>query len=248
MRSVKFATMQRLVIAWLKSCGSMGAAQHVIHDALQNGLPAIGRKDKSKVVGGRAAQKWFKASEKLVTAFDSVSDYRDSMLMLQFEYLPHVMRTLGNASLTYGLEQAKTGNVGGQTISYSADTHRLSMTASGESLLHGAPTSITAKDSFELLRYVAFYLCRETSPPTILDNFSFALAGWAYGEAEERALSAVHYPLFERKTEKHDVDPPNQLRKTQQKIYDTYVERHRMDYQMFQESLRSPVHVGGAGR
>merc|ERR1719343_220245 len=136
MRSVKFATMQRLVIAWLKSCGSMGAAQHVIHDALQNGLPAIGRKDKSKVVGGRAAQKWFKASDKLVTAFDSVSDYRDSMLMLQFEYLPHVMRTLGKTSLAEGFDLAKTGSVGGQTISYSAKLHRLTMSATGEALLH----------------------------------------------------------------------------------------------------------------
>lgn len=255
-RDVTMSTVEALVRAWLAHSTKQGQAEEFVAEILSEGLPVVGRRDQSKVIGARQAKKWTKATKKVRAAFKTVEEYRDGMLGMLFGYLPFVMHHLSITDVPEAFAAAKKPKAG-QLVAYSTNTKRYTLVADGdEQGLAGDPSVLWPKDHMDLLRYVGFYLCRETTPPTFLPRFSNVLSGWEYGTREEHVLTALHYPAFEEQlqvlAEEQAEDAENELLRIQVAIYREYLEARSHEYSEFIEEKNSEhgkeVRVGGAGR
>lgn len=270
--------VEKLVVAWLKKSTEKPNVQSFIADVLSRGLPVLGRKEESKVIGARAARKLLKAWKKLREEFTTIAEYRDSMLMLQFEYLPFVMQQTKSQNMSAAFDLAKAGRYNGHYFAYNEDRSKIVL----------APSAIDKqpKDHLELLRYVSclavgklrnliwfqntnvstcgryvgYYLCRETAPePTVVTDFTMLL-GWRYGPREEDTLLALHYPVFRKEleselqelteegTERTAKSSPNELLELQIALYKQFLQTHRSAYERFLENRSEHVQVGGSGR
>jgi hypothetical protein len=233
MQSVPHGLTEQLVVAWLKRNAKKSNAQQFIADVLHDGLPVLGRKEESKVIGARAARKLIKAWKKIRKEFTTISEYRDAMLMLQFEYLPLVMQTANAQTMAAAFDIAKKGENPNVILASSASDQQ-------------------PKDQLEMLRYVGYYLCRETAPEATVLSGPTSLTGWMYGGKEEDTLLALHYPVFEEQlgelTREKEGTDPNELLDVQIALYGQFLKRFRSRYSRFLESNTREVRVGGSGR
>lgn len=68
-RTLTYHHVEALVAAWLADNTDTVNAAAFVDEVLATGLPVMGRRDQSKVIGGRAAKKWLKATKKVREAF-----------------------------------------------------------------------------------------------------------------------------------------------------------------------------------
>ena len=101
--------VQSMLAVWIAACTKKENVIAFVDEQLQKGLPVMGRRDQSKVIRGRAAKKWVKATKTIREIFGNVTDYKRAVVSAVFDYLPFVAKKIPIFDTREVFTQAKKG-------------------------------------------------------------------------------------------------------------------------------------------